>query len=139
MEICEPATENDWQQYYQLRESVLAPLHDHSGTLKDDLEEDSYHLMAAEGNICIGIGRVHFNHSAEGQIRYMAVDPDWRGRGVGLAIMEALEIYLLRNATAVVVLNAHRDAVGFYEKHGYKTIENVDADVCVKMCKQLMR
>lgn len=145
MEIHEPTTETQWRQYYDLRRSVLGTLEGGhpAGSEKDTLEEDSYHLMAVEADQCIGVGRVHFNHSAEGQIRYMAVDTDCRKQGVGLAILEALEIYLLRNATASVTLNANREAVGFYQKHGYEIIEseqvlseNIE---CVKMCKRLMR
>lgn len=144
MEICEPSTDIQWQQYYDLRWQVLRQETGHpKGSEKDDLEDDSCHLMAIEDDRCIGVGRVHFNHSSEGQIRYMAVAPDCRGRGVGLAIMEALEIYLLRNATATVVLNARKEAVGFYQKHGYDIIgEGHVLFGCIehmKMRKQLMR
>ena len=143
MEICEPSTKTQWQQYYDLRQRVLGTLAGHSPELlKDSLEEDSYHLMVVEDGRCVGVGRVHFNHAAEGQIRFMAVDADCRERGIGRAILEALEIYLLRNATASVVLNAHSQAVGFYQKHGYAmTDDEVSGQNvhCVKMCKQLMR
>ena len=125
MEIREPNTENEWQQYYDLRWRVLREMCNQPvGSEKDDLEEDSYHLMAIENGVCVGVGRAHFNHADQGQIRYMAVDADWRNQGIGLRILQLLEIYLLRNAAGTVVLNARTDAVGFYQKHGYQ----VDGD-----------
>lgn len=139
MEIREPNTETDWQQYFRLRTDVLGPLHADAASLQDGLEDDSYHVMAVEADRCIGVGRVHFNHSSEGQIRFMAVAADSRRRGVGLAILETLEIYLLRNAVAAAVLNVRPDAIGFYEKHGYQMVENGSSDTSVKMRKPLMR
>ena len=120
MEIRDPNTENEWQQYYDLRWRVLREMCNQPvGSEKDDFEDDSYHLMAVEDDVCVGVGRAHFNHADQGQIRYMAVDADWRGQGIGLRILQLLEIYLLRNSAGTVVLNARTEAVGFYQKHGY--------------------
>ncbi len=120
MEIREPNTENEWQQYYDLRWRVLREIcNQPPGSEKDDLEDDSYHLMAIEDDRCVGVGRVHFNHSGQGQVRYMAVEADRRKQGIGSKILEALEIYLLRNASGSVILNARKEAVSFYERYGY--------------------
>lgn len=144
MDIREPNTEHDWQQYYDLRRLVLrSGIGASMGSEKDNLEDDSYHLMATEGDRCIGVGRAHFNHSTEGHIRFMAVAADCRGRGIGRALMEGLEIYLLRNAAAAAVLDARKEAVGFYRKHGYEVVDETGVwlgDIeHFKMRKQLMR
>ncbi|MHC5082860.1 MAG: GNAT family N-acetyltransferase [Planctomycetota bacterium] len=124
MEICEPKTDEQWQAYYGLRWRVLRQMCDQPvGSEKDELEDDAYHLMAVDQDQCVGVGRVHFHHLGLGQIRYMAVEKDWRGQGIGLKILQMLEIYLLRNETASVILNARKEAVGFYEKHGYQVVE----------------
>lgn len=144
MEIREPTTENDWRQYYQLRTAVLSALHGHFvESLKDALEEDSFHLMAVAGERCVGVGRAHFNHSTEGRIRFMAVDAEYRGRGIGRSLIEGLEVYLLRNSVAASVLNARKEAMGFYRKHGYELVDEDEllrGDVeLFKMRKPLMR
>lgn len=144
MEIREPISESEWQQYYELRWRVLREQWGQPrGSEKDGLEDAGYHLMAIEDGRGIGVGRAHFNHSGEGQIRYMAVDPLWRGRGVGRSVIERLEIYLLRNAVGAAVLTARKDAVGFYEKLGYYSVsEGPVLFGCIEhvnMRKQLMR
>ncbi|MBC8379595.1 MAG: GNAT family N-acetyltransferase [Planctomycetes bacterium] len=143
MEIREPNNEQEWEQYYDLRWCVLREMCDQPpGSEKDDLEEDSYHLMATEEGKCVGVGRAHFNHGSEGQIRCMGVDVDCRGKGIGTKILEALEIYFLRNATGSVILNAHKEAVGFYQRYGYQVTGEepllFGAVEHVKMCKRLM-
>ena len=143
MEIREPNTENEGQQYYDLRWRVLREMCNQPvGSEKDDLEDDSYHLMAIDNDTCVGVGRVHFNHADQGQIRYMAVEPDWRNKGIGLQILQQLEIYLIRNAAGTVVLNSRAEAVGFYEKHGYEITGDgpllYDQVAHTKMQKRLM-
>jgi predicted GNAT family N-acyltransferase len=56
---------------------------------------------------------------ADGSIGRLAVRPDWRGRGVGGALLERLvEIAAARGQTRVV-LNAQTNACDFYTRHGF--------------------
>lgn len=74
------------------------------------------HVLAldAKGQ-AIGTGRLTPHHT----IGRMAVLPQWRGQGVG----EALLLRLLELAKAAswpsVSLHAQVDAIGFYRKHGF--------------------
>jgi predicted GNAT family N-acyltransferase len=84
----------------------------------DALDPDCRHVLALDAkDHPIGTGRLTPQHT----IGRMAVLPDWRGRGVG----DALLIRLIALARAAgwpsVSLHAQVDAIGFYRKHGFVT------------------
>lgn len=82
----------------------------------DDADERSYHVLATNGEGApIGTGRLKL----ECQIGRMAVLRDWRGRGVGAAILQALLALARKQGCRVVRLNAQTHAMPFYEKFGF--------------------
>jgi len=123
MEISEPKTKEDFERYYNLRWRVLrAPWKQPVGSEKDKLEDDSIHIMACEGGELLGVGRLHFNSSEEAQVRYMAVEEDARGNGIGTAILRALEDKSKEKGANFITLNARDYSLGFYKTHGYHTV-----------------
>jgi len=56
------------------------------------------------------------------QIRFMAVDFTYQGKGVGRNIMEAMEEYAWRLGVEKIVLHARENALRFYTKLGYELI-----------------
>src|SRR5690242_9130916 len=88
-----PRSPGDWEKYYDLRWRVLrAPWNQPRGSEKDELEEQSEHLMIlGPGAEALAIGRLHFNSAGEAQVRFMAVTPEARGRGFGGVILAELE------------------------------------------------
>ena len=71
----------------------------------------------------IGVGRLHFVNAKESQIRYMAVDKNFRKKGVGNAIVQNLEMYSLNNDRNNIILNARENAVIFYKNLGYEVVK----------------
>jgi predicted GNAT family N-acyltransferase len=72
-------------------------------------------LAAAMDGTPIGTGRL----VPDGHIGRMAVLKNWRGGGVGSALMHRL-LQLAREARHEVIrLHAQTHAIGFYEKHGF--------------------
>ncbi len=123
MKVREPKTKKEYEKYYDLRWRILRkPWNQPKESEKDDLEKQSTHLMACEKGKPLGVGRVHFNSSKEAQIRYMAVEEDLQGKGVGTMILKALEKSAKRKGADHIVLNARESAVGFYKKHGYRIV-----------------
>jgi predicted GNAT family N-acyltransferase len=49
----------------------------------------------------------------------MAVIPDWRGHGVGAAILEFLIDCARKRGDHTLRLNAQTQAIGFYQRHGF--------------------
>jgi predicted GNAT family N-acyltransferase len=83
----------------------------------DELDPQCRHVIARDDeHRPIGTGRLTPEH----KIGRMAVLREWRGRGVG----EALLLALIEQARALglteVSLHAQADAIGFYEKFGFE-------------------
>ena len=125
MIITEPATEKDFELYYDLRWRILRkPWDQPKGSEKDDLEDEAIHVMVCnEDRIPVGIGRAHFNSEDEAQIRYMAVEEEWQGKGIGKTILTRLEEKIKVQGAKYIVLNARDIAINFYEKHGYEIVK----------------
>ena len=68
---------------------------------------------------------------ASGHIGRMAVLSEWRGRGVGSALLRTLLDIARRQSHTEVFLNAQTYAVGFYEKYGFERLgdEFLDAGI----------
>lgn len=66
----------------------------------------------------IGCGRL----LPDGHIGRMAVRREWRGRGVGGALLQHLIDVAAQNGHASVVLNAQTHAGGFYRQFGFEPI-----------------
>lgn len=55
----------------------------------------------------------------DGRVGRMAVVAEWRGRGIGRAILERLELCARRRHLTGLYLHAQSAAAGFYRKAGY--------------------
>ena len=119
-----PQNPAEWQDYFDLRWRVLrAPWDQPRGSEKDDREADSKHLMiVGPGSRAIAVGRLHFNSPTEAQVRFMAVDPQSRGRGLGSLILREFEDRARAAGATSIVLNARDDAQRFYRKHGFAVV-----------------
>jgi predicted GNAT family N-acyltransferase len=82
----------------------------------DDLDEKSLHAVAFdEAGKAIGTGRL----LPDGRIGRMAVVKEWRRRGVGAEILEALVGEARRRGLGEVHLSAQLQAAEFYRTHGF--------------------
>jgi predicted GNAT family N-acyltransferase len=82
----------------------------------DDADELSAHVLAVEaGGMPIGTARL----LRDGHIGRMAVLKEWRGRGVGSALMSHLLGLARASGHGEVRLHAQTHAAGFYAKHGF--------------------
>jgi predicted GNAT family N-acyltransferase len=82
----------------------------------DGMDQHCVHALAiAPDGSAIGTGRL----LPDGHIGRMAVVKQWRGRGVGSAILEALVRAAASRGDARVVLSAQTHALEFYRRHGF--------------------
>ncbi len=119
-----PKTPSEWENYFDLRWRILrAPWDQPRGSEKDDREESSEHLMIVGPDLRpVAIGRLHFNTSAEAQVRFMAVEPQSQGQGLGGRILLEFERRAREAGASSIVLNARDDAERFYQKHGFVAV-----------------
>jgi predicted GNAT family N-acyltransferase len=82
----------------------------------DDLDAASYHLIARDQNgTPIGTGRL----TPEMTIGRMAVVKEWRGSGVGAAVLQGLIERARELHYPAVELHAQTHAIAFYERFGF--------------------
>ena len=117
-----PENAAEFEQYYQLRWKILRePWQQLKGSEQDELESQSIHrLIINEKKHILAIGRLHFTGNGCAQIRYMAVDNNYSGQGLGRQIIESLEQAARRFGVNTIQLNAREAAKGFYLQLGYQ-------------------
>ena len=70
----------------------------------------------------LAVGRLHRIVGNKGQIRYMAVEPAARGRGIGKALLQELELRAIDEGIVEIFLNAREEAARFYNQAGYEIL-----------------
>lgn len=91
----------------------------------DGMDPDCLHVLACdEHGQTIGTARM----KADGQIGRMAVLKPRRGRGVGRALLQALLKEAATRGLSQVYLAAQTQAIGFYEKHGFRVTGDIFLD-----------
>ncbi len=122
MIVTQPQTPDEFEKYYDLRWRILRkPWDQPRGSEKDDKEGTAIHVMVCEKDrIPVGAGRSHFNSADEAQIRFMAVEENMQGRGIGAMLLKELERRSKEKGAKYIILNARDTAIKFYEKYGYE-------------------
>ena len=127
MNIRAPIDKVDFELYYNFRwKNLRKPLGQKEGTEKDELENESYHLMIVDGDNILGVGRIHFivnNLNKKAQIRYMAIDQNFQKRGCGSLLLKELEAIALTKKVKHIFLHSRESAVHFYLKNKYNKIK----------------
>ena len=119
--VCVPQSDSEFESYYALRWRVLRkPWGQIKGSEKDEWEEDAQHVCVMdEQQQLAGVGRLHIENKV-GIIRYMAVAPEARGRGVGARLIAELEALARTKNIGEIRLNAREEALDFYLAMGYE-------------------
>lgn len=81
----------------------------------DEFDAASRHVLAWHGSEPVGTGRL----LPDGHIGRMAVLRDWRGSGVGSALLVTLMDLARAAGMRTVALNAQTQAMPFYTHHGF--------------------
>jgi len=102
----------------------------------DDDDKTCVHVLVTDDNTPIATGRIKM----DGHIGRMAVLKEYRNKGVGSEVLQALIKFSKTLKMKSVYLHAQTSAIPFYEKHGFKisSEEFMDAGIPHKtMEKQL--
>jgi GNAT superfamily N-acetyltransferase len=142
IEVREPASEAEFEKYYDLRWRILRkPWTDEKHTSLDEHERASTHLTAWDGGKLVGCGRCFFVSAREARIRSMAVEHGYENRGIGSMILNGLEDRAIRAGAVRFVLDARESALEFYRKKQYQVVGRsytlFDSIVHWLMCKDI--
>ena len=117
-----PETREEFEKYCDLRWRILrAPLNRPRHIVTDEIDDKSIKIIVCEENgDVIGTGRASFNSAIEAQIRSMAVEENYQGKGIGSLIVSELEKRATKFGVKKIIIDSRDSAEKFYEKHGYK-------------------
>jgi N-acetylglutamate synthase-like GNAT family acetyltransferase len=113
-------TQNQIDAIINLRYAVLRkPWDKPKASATDELELRSINAFIGQDGKTIACGRLQDNSSGLGQIRYMAVHPNFQGKGLGKLIVAKLEEQANAIGLTTIELQARENAVEFYKSQGY--------------------
>ncbi len=120
MEVRTPQTEKEWEAYYDLRYRILRePLGKERGSERNEGDETGIHFALFEGTQILGIARLDcFDHTTC-QVRFVAIEANLQGSGLGKKLMEYVEKEGAALGYTTMLLHARDYALPFYEKLGY--------------------
>ncbi|MBK8847194.1 MAG: GNAT family N-acetyltransferase [Bacteroidetes bacterium] len=124
--VIEPLTEEEFDEYYILRWSILRkPWNQPVGSEIDFNESTSRHGLILNSNKkAIAVCRIEMRDIVTAQIRYMAVSEECRGQGLGRKILHYLENKARHLGARRIYLDARENAVEFYRSCGYRITKN---------------
>jgi amino-acid N-acetyltransferase len=101
-------------------------------TLYEDVQE--FWVAEAAGAV-IGCGALHVMWEDLAEVRTLATDPQWRGRGVGSALLDRLVAAARELGISRVFCLTFE--VDFFERHGFEVLEGtqVEPEVYVQLLR----
>lgn len=120
-----PTNDQEWQIYYDLRYRVLRePLGQPRGSEQNEGDVTGQHFAYWENGELLAIARLDKDVN-EGvyQVRFVAVEFNQQGKGLGKLIMLAIEETVRENGGNKLILHARENALEFYKSLGYKMVE----------------
>jgi N-acetylglutamate synthase-like GNAT family acetyltransferase len=85
-------------------------------------EVNDFHIGAFDGKALIGVLILTVLGEGKVKMRQVGVEENWRGKNVGARLAIYAEDFARKLGYSMVVLNARKSVVGFYEKLGYEKI-----------------
>ncbi len=99
----------------------------------DELDSARHFVVRDDAHEVIGVGSMHSENRVAGhpphrtpglRVRGMAVEPEWRGKGIGSAILTQMVEIAKADGVAEVWANARVDALGIYARAGFKELSS---------------
>lgn len=113
-------TQNQIEGIINLRYDILRePWSQPKETSTDGMEDSAINAFIEDNEKVIACGRLQDNGKGMGQIRYMAVDANYQGKGLGKLIVAKLEEEAKNIGLILIELQARENAVEFYKSQGY--------------------
>jgi len=135
MEITEYVSDLHKKQVHELWESVFyyddktcCDIDSHIDYIIDDASsvESASLFVAVDSDKVLGTVAVA-EHGCNSSVIYMlAVDEDYRGRGIGCALLNYAEKYIKDNGIYNITLFTKQHNIGFFNKAGYSSSEYIE-------------
>lgn len=122
MQILQPSTFHEFEQYYRLRYEMLRmPWYQPQGSERVEDDDTATHLMAIneETGEVMGVARVHLETDSEAQLRFLAVGPKYQNKQIGRQLLQAVEDKAREMGAKDLLVQAREYAVNFYKRNGF--------------------
>jgi predicted GNAT family N-acyltransferase len=122
----------EYQQMVKLRDDILRrPLGLSFSPEELDDEKDNLLIGAFEDGNILGCAMLVEEKSDVVKLRQMAVLNYVQGKGIGRALMQFAENLARDHGYKILTMHARKNAIGFYEKMGYKVKGNEFMEVSI--------
>jgi len=112
----------EYEQMVKLRDDILRKPLGLSFTKEElEREKNNLHIVAYEDERMLGCCMLLEEDPQTVRLRQMAVMNDLQGKGIGKALMQFAENLARDRGYKKITMHARKNALGFYEKMGYKT------------------
>ena len=89
----------------------------------DEYDENAIHVIGYDNdNHPIATARIRLLNETTGKVERVAILKDYRGRGLGLKLLNFVEQTANENQLTFLTMNAQHYAIPFYEKLGYNVL-----------------
>lgn len=96
----------------------------------DEFDQQAQHAIAKVNGSAVATGRI----LSDGHIGRIAVLKDYRGRGIGAALVRCLTEYARQQGWRRVYLGSQLHAEAFYERLGFQRYGDVFMDAGIEHC-----
>ncbi len=123
---------NEYRQMIKLRDDILRkPLG--LGFTPQELENEKDNMLigAFEDDDMLGCCMLVEENPETVRLRQMAVLNDLQGKGIGRALMNFAENLARDRGYKIMSMHARKNAIGFYEKMGYKVASNEFTEITI--------
>jgi predicted GNAT family N-acyltransferase len=86
----------------------------------DEHDSSAIHFIAYDESQPIGAGRIREPEPGIAKVERVCILSDYRGKHLGILMMDTMEEYAKQAGLSIVKLNAQSHAIPFYEKLNYK-------------------
>lgn len=116
-----PQTKAELEEYFDFRWEILRkPLQQPKGSEREAWDLTAHHQMIIDDKgRPVAVGRLYINGDDEASIRFVAVKPTLRGKGLGRVMIMALEAVARQENVKRVTCSAREEAVEFFSQLDY--------------------
>lgn len=123
---------NEYRQMVKMRDDILRkPLGLAFTPQELDKEKDNMLIGAFEDDDMLGCCMLVEENPETVRLRQMAVLNDLQGKGIGRALMNFAENLARDRGYKTMSMHARKNAVGFYEKMGYKIVSDEFTEITI--------
>lgn len=122
----------EYKQMLKLRDDILRkPLGLKFSDEELEKEKNNMHMVAYEDERMLGCCMLVEEDPQTVRLRQMAVVNDVQGKGIGRALMQFAENLARDRGYKRITMHARKNAIGFYEKMGYKKNGNEFTEITI--------